>query len=133
MAAPNEENILNPFAPKRRNAKEMTPTRGLEPPTEHLRCFCTSIPHNRPRQGRRLGLWFTLREETPTYTPCSLHCAAGKSFSRTTAYHPMSQYHQAGAWLPKFCPRQVKSLRGLGSLGSADVPDLDDRNKPPAS
>jgi hypothetical protein len=45
----------------------------------------------------------------------------------------MSQYHQIGAWLPKFCPRQVKSLRGLGSLGSADVPDLDDRNKPPAS
>jgi hypothetical protein len=42
----------------------------------------------------------------------------------------MSQYHQIGAWLPKFCPRQVKSLRGLGSLGSADVPDLDDRNKP---
>jgi hypothetical protein len=28
MAAPNEENILNPFAPKRRNAKEMTPTAG---------------------------------------------------------------------------------------------------------
>src|SRR5712675_736186 len=113
MAAPNEENILNLFCPKRRNAKEMTPTAGAG--DEHLRCFCPSIPHNRPRQGRRLGLWFTLREETPTCTPCSLHCATAKSFSRTTADHPMSQYHQAGAWLPKFCPRQVKSLRGLGS------------------
>src|SRR5712671_3167417 len=76
---------IKPFCPEKEERKRNDPNgRGWSPPNEHLRCFCPSIPHNRPRQGRRLGLWFTLREETPTCTPCSLHCAAGKSFSRTT-------------------------------------------------
>src|SRR6266481_2551512 len=91
---------IKPFLPRKGGTqKKMTPTAALEPPTEHLRCFCLSIPHNRPRQGRRLGLWLPCGKKRRPVRPPLCNCAAGKSFSRTTADHPMSQYHQASAQL----------------------------------
>jgi hypothetical protein len=44
---------------------------------------------------------------------------------RRTDYH-----HAYDARSPHPAQDQERQLRGLGSLGSADVPDLDDRNRP---